>query len=253
MGAYVGSMSFGLGHGRELDDALGVVGVSEVELPPLPDAAMTDPEAGRVDVGAWFRNPQAPLELEIGSGKGTFLLGQGKASPHVNLLGIEWAREFYLYAADRVRRAGLTNVRLLRTDATEFLRWRVRDGSVGVIHLYFSDPWPKTKHHKNRVIQHRFLFEAWRVLKAGGELRVVTDHDELWAWDQAHFDVWTRGGGLTAAGVLTETQRAKLPARPFEAKAFTPPEWVGDGAVVGTNYERKMCVDRPPHALVLVK
>src|SRR5690606_29720675 len=108
---YSSPMSFGLGHGRELDDAPGVIGIAPSELPPLPDAIITDPTAGRMDFRAWFRDPALPLEVEIGSGKGTFLLEQAARSPGVNHLGIEWEGELYRYAADRLRRRGLANVR----------------------------------------------------------------------------------------------------------------------------------------------
>lgn len=235
-----------LGHGRTLDDAPGVVGVTREELPPLPDDVLAHPTSGWVDPRRWFRDPTRPLEIEIGCGKGTFLVGQAPASPGVNFLGIEWAREYYLYAADRVRRHGLANVRMLHGDATVFLKWRCPDAIVSVIHLYFSDPWPKRKHHKNRVVQDEFLAQVWRVLVPGGEVRVVTDHDELWAWDEAHFARWTRPGAPSTtvpAGVT-----------PFVRAPFAPPAWVGEGEVVGTNYERKMCVgEKSPHAAVLRK
>lgn len=263
-------MSFGLGHGRMLDDALGVIGVSDAELPPLPDDAVTNPGAGRIDPRAWFRERGQPFEIEIGSGKGSFILENGRALPGVNFLGIEWAREFYLYSADRVRRAGLGNVRMLRTDGAEFLRWRMPDGIATVVHLYFSDPWPKKKHHKNRVVQHRFLAEVWRVLAPGGELRVVTDHDDLWEWDAEHFRVWTQGAAWrewVAAGRLQHSDTGLPPVpeslvprepsvsgeAPFAMLPFVPPQWVGEGETVGTNYERKMCEGRPPHACVLRK
>ncbi|USO00310.1 MAG: methyltransferase domain-containing protein [Phycisphaeraceae bacterium] len=203
-------MSFGLGHGKPLDPAPGVVGVSDDELGPLPDDIVANPESGRVDPRAWFEEPGRPFELEIGSGKGTFLVQQAELEPGTNFLGIEWAGEFYAYAADRVRRrrpAGkLANVRLLHADAAEFLRWRCPDGVCRVIHLYFSDPWPKARHHKKRVIQHRFLAEAWRVLEPGGELRVVTDHDELWVWDMAHFEQWVGGGAVETATPSPRTE-----------------------------------------------
>jgi len=239
-------MSFGLSRGKDLSDA--GVGITPAELPTLPDEAITNPLAGRLDPRVWFPGPGHPLHLEIGCGKGSFLLQEAVASLGVNYLGIEYAREFYLYAADRVRRRGLANVRMLHTDATALLAWRMPDAVVDVIHLYFSDPWPKTKHHKNRVVQDRFLADAWRVLVPGGELRVVTDHDELWAWDVEHFRRWT-GSGVPA----DLAARFGLPGAPFEMRPFTAPTWAEEGELVGTNYERKMCVDRPPHACVLRK
>jgi len=243
-------MGFGLGHGRRLDDAAGTVGLSAAEYPPLPDAVMKDPEAGRLDPRKWFADPQRPLEIEIGSGKGGFLLQEAAANPGVNYLGIEQAGEFYYYCADRIRRRGLTNVRMLHADATEFLGWRCPASIVRVFHLYFSDPWPKRKHHKNRVVQDRFLADVWRTLVPGGELRVVTDHDELWAWDVEHFDRWTTPGGAIADNLQGQ---AGVPRPPFARRDFVAPQWTEDGETVGTNYERKMCPDRPPHACVLVR
>lgn len=246
-------MSFGLGHGRKLDDAPGVIGVAPSELPPIPDSIMTNPLAGRIDPRAWFVDPARPLEIEIGCGKGGFILQESAANPGTNYLGIEYAREFFLYTADRIRRrsaGAASNVRMLHANASEFFQWRMPDASARVIHLYFSDPWPKTKHHKNRVVQHRFLVDAWRILLPGGELRIVTDHDELWEWDMRHFAEWTRAGGEIPAPLRTSFS---LPERPFDLRPFTVPSWAEEGDVVGTNYERKMCGDRPPHACVLVR
>jgi tRNA (guanine-N7-)-methyltransferase len=241
-------MSFGLGHGRKLDDAPGVIGLSRQEFPPLPDSILTDPEAGRIDPRLWFPDPARPLEIEIGCGKGGFILQESAANPGVNYLGIEHAREFYAYTADRLRRHGSTNVRALHADAGEFLQWRCPAATVRVIHLYFSDPWPKRKHHKNRVVQDRFLAESWRVLIPGGELRVVTDHDELWDWNLQHFRRWTNAS--TSPPPLSGLP---LTQAPFTMRDFTPPSWTEEGETVGTNYERKMCPDRMPHACVLVK
>jgi tRNA (guanine-N7-)-methyltransferase len=230
-----------------LDDAPGVIGVTTEELPALPDAILTNPLAGRLDPRTWFVDPARRLELEIGCGKGSFILAEAAANPNVNYLGIEWAGEYYAYSADRIRRRGLSNVRMLRADATEFLLWRCPDEIFAVIHLYFSDPWPKRKHHKNRVIQDSFLAQAWRCLTPGGDLRIVTDHDELWAWDVEHFDRWT--GPIARQ----DSWPAAAPSPPFERLSFTPPTWADQDEVVGTNYERKMCQDRPPHSAVLRK
>lgn len=244
-------MSIGLTKKRPLDDAPGVVGIAPAELPPLPDAIMSDPKAGWSDPRAWFARPELPLEIEIGCGKGSFILQEAAANPGVNYLALEYEREVYMYAADRVRRRGLTNVRVLYADAPDFLRWRCAPDVARVIHLYYSDPWPKRKHHKNRVVQDRFLAEAWRVLQPDGELRVVTDHDELWEWNVQHFDRWCAGDGPIPDALRIDFA---LPTRPFESLTFTPPTWAEEGSVVGTNYERKFTsVDKPPHARVLRK
>ncbi len=226
-------MSFGLGHGREL--VPGAAGVEMSALPPLPDAATVEAARAQLafDPRAWFAEPSRRFEIEIGSGKGTFLLQQAVLEPNTNFLGIEWAGEFWAYAADRVRRVGLTNVKVLRGDATDFLRGRTPDAIASVIHLYFSDPWPKSRHHKRRVVQDHTLREFHRVLCPQGELRIVTDHDELWQWDVEHVD---RAQEL------------------FERRDFARPASAGEGELVGTNFERKFRREgRPFHAMTLVK
>lgn len=218
------------GRSRELDPS-GILVPAEA-LPPFPDDLLQRPDAGRLDVSAWFARREQPLEIEIGSGKGTFLAGQAAASPTTNFLGIEYEKAIAIYAADRWRRAGLTNVRLLCADAGEFLRWRVRAGAARVVHLYFPDPWPKAKHHRRRMVQDEFLAEVARVLPVAGELRVVTDHRPYWEWMRERFDRWTgRAPGLAEKGWAG-------PA-PFVEKAFVAPPTARDGELVGTNFERK--------------
>ena len=138
-------MSFGLSRGKELDS--GEYGYVTADLPPH--------DSGPFDPRDWFGHPDRRFELEIGSGKGTFLVQQSVLEPETNFLGIEWAGEFCRYAADRIRRHEMKNVRMLHTDATEFIRYWCPDGIADVIHLYFSDPWPKSRHHKRRVLRTR--------------------------------------------------------------------------------------------------
>jgi tRNA (guanine-N7-)-methyltransferase len=216
-------MSFGLSRGRTLQ--IQGVGITQADLPPL--------ESGPIDPRQWFESPMHRFEIEIGSGKGTFILQQAQLESATNFLGFEWTGEFFRYAADRIRRWGLRNVKLLHTDATEFIQHRCVGSIAAVIHLYFSDPWPKKRHHKRRVVQDRTLQEFHRVLVAGGELRLVTDHDELWAWYQHH---------------------AKRHEHLFQQQLFQPPVSAGEGEVVGSNFERKYAREgRPFHAMTLVK
>ena len=205
-----------LSHSRRFD-ATGV----QVTLPPLPDDCLTNAAAGHIDPNAFFPNPNRPLYLEIGSGKGTFLVQEAPHFPEVNWLGIEYAGEFFYYAADRVRRAGLTNVKMLHTDAAAFVHWRLPPRSVDVLHLYFPDPWPKRKHNRRRMIQDAFLEDCTRILKARGELRVATDHLDYWHWMEDHFARWTSAEA------------------PFERLPFEKPLGAKEGELVGTNFERK--------------
>lgn len=225
------------GQGIEVPGVL----IEHDDLGPLPDAIATDPTAGFLDPRAWFTDPARPLEIEVGTGKGTFLVQE--AGRHAsNFLGIEWAREYAEYAADRVRRHGLANVRVLHTDAGEFLHWRTPGEIAKVIHLYFPDPWPKSRHHRRRMFQDRFLADARRVLVPAGELRVVTDHDDYWAWMQRHAEPWLR------------PVNAADPSAPggFERDVFNPPVSAGQGELVGTNFERKYRREgRPFNAMVL--
>lgn len=226
----------------KFDSAPGVISISRDELPPLPDSILTAPASGRLDPRGWFKDPSLLFEIEIGCGKGTFILEESKARPTTNFLGIEWEGEYFAYTADRLRRAQVTNARMLHGDAVEFLQWRVHSSIAQVIHLYFSDPWPKAKHHKNRVVRDQFLTQAHRVLVPGGELRIVTDHDDYWTWMEEHFARWTTPPGhQSPAGPLH-----------FERQEYKPPSAAGEGELAGTNFERKYRREgRPFHAVTL--
>jgi tRNA (guanine-N7-)-methyltransferase len=216
-------MSFGLSRGKTLVTT--GFGLDQSDLPPF--------ENGRIDPREFFNRPEHRLEIEIGSGKGTFLVKQAPLRLDTNYLGIEMTAEFYRYAADRMRRRSLDNVKILRADATEFIRYWCADAVAAVIHMYFSDPWPKKRHHKRRVIQDRSLQEFHRILAPAGEVRLVTDHPDLWAWYEDH---------------------ASRKAHLFERRAFDRPESADEGEIVGTNFERKYRRDgRPFYAMTLVK
>ncbi len=160
----------------------------------------------------------APVHIEIGSGKGTFLVNQAAAQAQVDFLGIEWASKYYRCAVDRIGRRGLTNVRILRADAPVFLRDFVPDESVDCLHIYFPDPWPKKRHHKRRLLQASNLEILLRCLKPGGQIRIATDHEEYF---QQIRDV-------------TQAYSALL-----EEIEFERPAGALDGERTGTNYERK--------------
>jgi tRNA (guanine-N7-)-methyltransferase len=116
-----------------------------------------------------------PVEIEVGCGKGAFLVAAAEANPGTNYLGVEIDRALQLYVATRLAKRGLHNARVAGTDARRFFHERVPAASVRVVHVYFPDPWWKTRHHKRRVWTPEFATDCVRVLAAGGRLHVATD------------------------------------------------------------------------------
>lgn len=172
-----------------------------------------------------------PVELEIGTGKGTFLLEQAKAHPEVNYFGIEYARWFWRYASDRLRRHGCKNARTSRAEAGYFFHEFVGDSSLWVIHIYFPDPWPKKRHHKRRLIQPPFMQHIVRTLKPGGRLQVVTDHQDYF-----------------------EQIEQVVKDSPLRVVEYNRPGSASDGEFVGTNFERKYKREgRPFYAVAAIK
>lgn len=135
---------------------------------------------GPLDWPAVFGNDR-PVEIEVGFGKGMFLLAAAQERPATNFLGIEIERTFQLYVANRVAKRSLANVRLACADARLFFRDYVADGSVEAIHVFFPDPWWKTRHRKRRLFTPEFAAACTRALRAGGKLHVVSDVADYFA------------------------------------------------------------------------
>ena len=119
-----------------------------------------------------------PVELEVGFGKGLFLLTAGQANPRVNHVGVEVDRGLQLFTANRIAKRGLANVRLAKADARLFLRDYVADRSLAAVHVYFPDPWWKKRHKKRRVFTEDFARQCERVLRPGGKLLIASDVEE---------------------------------------------------------------------------
>lgn len=141
-------------------------------------------DASQLDHLDWLKvfGSSNPVELEIGTGKAGFLLRRARSHPEINFVGIEWANEFYRYAVDRLCRWGVPNVRMLRTDASRFIREHCPRNSLSVLHVYHPDPWPKRRHHRRRLFQPDWLEAAIACLKPAGRLAIQTDHAEYFEW-----------------------------------------------------------------------
>jgi tRNA (guanine-N7-)-methyltransferase len=140
-----------------------------------------DPERALdgVDWSRDFGGP-GPVEVEIGIGKGRFLLKAAAARPDVRMLGVEWANHYLRIAESRAEKRGLENVRFLRVDALKLLETGIPSDSVNCYYVFYPDPWPKTRHHKRRFFQSSTLDQVARTLVPGGCLHAATDHELYW-------------------------------------------------------------------------
>jgi tRNA (guanine-N7-)-methyltransferase len=160
----------------------------------------------------------APLEVEIGSGRALFLVAAARANPAHDFLGLERSLSYYRVCRERVARSGLANARVLRADG-RLLVESLEPRSIRAFHVYFPDPWPKKKQRKRRLLDAVTLELFASRLEVGGCLRIATDHAAY-----GH-----------AIGALLQTVGA-LERRDWDALPPPPP----------TNYERKYQAEGRP-------
>jgi len=139
-----------------------------------------------------------PVEVELGSGDGSFLAQYAKLHPERNFLGVERLLGRLRKLNKKAMRADLTNVALLRLEASYLMEFLVARESIEALHIYFPDPWPKRKHRKNRLVNERFTDVAFNALKPGGIVYLRTD-------DLDYFEQMTRVFGANTKFKGTET------------------------------------------------
>ena len=135
-----------------------------------------DRPAGEAERGRWKEifGREAPLFVELGTGKGEFIRQMAERAPEVNFIGIEKQQDVLIAAAKKVREKELKNVRLLVFDIAQ-LEKIFAPGEVDRFFVNFCDPWPKARHHKRRLIQTPFVRELVAALQPGGYLHLATD------------------------------------------------------------------------------
>lgn len=152
---------------------------------------------GPVDLGSLVPG-DAPLELDLGFGRGRSFVERAGAHPELRVLGLELKAKWAFKVEERRIALGLTNARAFRADARELLARSRPAGCLTRIFVHFPDPWWKKKHGKRRVLAESLLDDVARLLAPGGELFVQTDVEERAADYQA----------------LVEAHPAFEPARP---------------------------------------
>ena len=199
------------------DPALYALASDPCPLGSARDAARAAAAPQPIDWAELFGNSN-PVEIEVGTGKGLFLLHAAAARPDTNFLGIEIVRKYQLYAATRYAIRNMPNVKTACADAKAVLRDYVPAGSAAAVHVYFPDPWWKKRHRKRRVFTPEFAADAARAIRLGGRLLIASDVEEYF-------------------GVMTAIVRA-MPAfaeRTEEAGRAAPQTEMG----YATNFEKK--------------
>lgn len=116
-----------------------------------------------------------PWEVEIGYGKGRYLLEQARARPDERFLGIEVVSKYFKMLRRRARHWGAENLLNVRGEALYLLGALLPRGFARRLHVYFPDPWPKAKHHRRRLFDHETVDLVLGALAPGGELCFATD------------------------------------------------------------------------------
>ncbi|MEK1465565.1 tRNA (guanosine(46)-N7)-methyltransferase TrmB [Limosilactobacillus fermentum] len=145
-----------------------------------PEMMTMDPASFK---GRWqerFAKPQ-PLQVEVGMGKGQFIIGMAKAHPEINFIGLEIESTVAAIALKNALPEQLPNLTLVRGDGAG-LDTYFEDSSIDRLYLNFSDPWPKTRHEKRRLTYKTFLANYQQVVKPGGGLEFKTDNQGLFEY-----------------------------------------------------------------------
>ena len=135
------------------------------------------PEDTTIDLVSLLDAKDSPIELEIGFGKGHFLLERSRAVPLARVIGIETRRKWVHLVQSRITKHHVENAVVYYGNAREIFMRLGPDASVDRIFIHFPDPWWKARHEKRMVVCPELLQESVRLLRDNGELFVQTDVD----------------------------------------------------------------------------
>lgn len=147
--------------------------------------AIANPEQHK---GKWhevFGNNN-PIHIEVGTGKGQFIVGMAQKNPHINYIGIELFDSVIVAALQKVVELQLPNLKLLNVNAKNLTEY-FADNEIERVYLNFSDPWPKSKHSKRRLTYKTFLALYEKILVKGGEIHFKTDNQGLFEFSLISF------------------------------------------------------------------
>ncbi len=151
----------------------------------LPELAIKLPETGVLDPASLFAGRPDSVWLEIGFGAGEHLAAQAEAYPEIGFIGSEVFENGVARLVAEIARRGLTNIRIFPNDVRLLLD-ALTPASLGRVFVLFPDPWPKTRHHKRRLVSTATLDRLAVLMRGGAELRLATDDRDYLAWMLDH-------------------------------------------------------------------
>lgn len=125
------------------------------------------------------------IEIEIGTGKGKFIISKAEANPNINYIGIEKYDSPLVSAVKKLEEKEISNLKLICFDAINIEE--IFDKEVNKIYLNFSDPWPKKRHAKRRLSSHIFLSKYDNLFKNEKVIEMKTDNDDLYEYSKESF------------------------------------------------------------------
>lgn len=164
-------------------------------------------------VGKWRErfNNNHPIHIEVGTGKGRFIIEMAKLHPEINYIGIELQESVIVAALDKLIEEQLPNIQLLHVNGGSLTQYFAK-GEVDQVYLNFSDPWPKKRHEKRRLTYRSFLENYEEVLVPEGEIHFKTDNQGLFEYSLASFSQY---------GMILEQVWLNLHESDFEGNVMT--------------------------------
>ena len=128
------------------------------------------------DFRNWFDCPKQPFHIDLGCGMGRFLLARSEKFPEINFLGIDRLLKRIKKIDKKAQKLGRENIRLFRADGYYAVTYLMAPQTVDAYYIFYPDPWPKEKHHHNRIFNEQFMNSISRTLKPGGIIHTASDH-----------------------------------------------------------------------------
>ena len=206
------------------------------ELEASPIVCM-DSEKHKNNWSQFFENPELPLSLELGCGKGRFISALAKTRPSYNYLGIDMETHALIYAKQKLETEHLGNARLLWHDISKSADF-FADGEASEIFINFPNPWPKKRQQKRRLTHPRQLIQYRKYLKMGGEIWFKTDDQDLYEASLIYFP-------LMGFEILdsTENLQSDINSDPRNIMTEYEERWRKAGIKIKAIYAKKVPAD----------